>query len=62
MTHRFSNADPVHRPHDLRSIIRWALTDRLSGRRRPRPPGPTAPRVAPDRDLSRAVIRRLADN
>ncbi len=51
MTRRFTNADPEHRPHDARAVVRWALTDRLLGRRRPRPPGQAAPSVAPDLDL-----------
>ncbi len=51
MGKRFSNPDPRHRPHGARAILRWGVWDRLRGRRRPRPPGPPAPRVAPDLDL-----------
>jgi len=48
LPHRFSNADPGHRPHSARAILRWGVWDRLTGRRRVMPPGPAAPRVAPD--------------
>lgn len=51
MPHRYANADPAHRPHGARAILRWAFWDRLTGRRRPQPPGPPAPRVDPDLDL-----------
>jgi len=54
MARRFANLDPRHRPHDARAILRWAVWDRLTGRRRIEPPGPPAPRVEPDRD---AVLR-----
>jgi L-ascorbate metabolism protein UlaG (beta-lactamase superfamily) len=46
---RFANADPRHRPNDWRAVLRWAVFDRLIGRRRIRPPGPAAPWVAVDR-------------
>ncbi len=48
MTRRFANADPRHRFHGPRAILRWAVWDRLRGRRRVRPAGPPAPRVEPD--------------
>ena len=48
MPHRFTNLDPAHRPQNARAILRWGLWDRLTGRRRISPPGPPAPRVAPD--------------
>lgn len=48
MSARFANPDPRHRFHDARAIIRWGVWDRLSGRRRVRPPGPPAPWVEAD--------------
>lgn len=48
MTRRFTNLDPAHRPHDAGAVFRWAVLDRLTGRRRVEPAGPPAPRVAPD--------------
>jgi L-ascorbate metabolism protein UlaG (beta-lactamase superfamily) len=53
MHDRYANADPAHRPHGARAVLRWAVTDRLLGRRRRRPPGPPAPQVAPDLELVR---------
>jgi L-ascorbate metabolism protein UlaG (beta-lactamase superfamily) len=49
MSQRYSNTDPRHLPHDMKAVFRWGVLDRLSGRRRIRPPGPPAPHVAPDR-------------
>jgi L-ascorbate metabolism protein UlaG (beta-lactamase superfamily) len=46
---RYANSDPAHRPHDARAVLRWAVWDRLRGRRRVGPAGPPAPRVEPDR-------------
>ncbi|HEX4951821.1 MAG TPA: MBL fold metallo-hydrolase [Thermoanaerobaculia bacterium] len=40
---RFTNLDPAHRPQPLPTVLRWALWDRLTGRRRIQPPGPPAP-------------------
>lgn len=51
MAHRYSNQDPTHRPHGPAAILRWGITDRLRGRRRPQPPGPAAPIVDPDFEL-----------
>jgi L-ascorbate metabolism protein UlaG (beta-lactamase superfamily) len=51
LAHRYCNEDPKHRPHGPGAILRWGLTDRLLGRRRPQPPGPPAPIVRPDPDL-----------
>jgi L-ascorbate metabolism protein UlaG (beta-lactamase superfamily) len=51
MNHWYRNADPAHGPHRAGAVLRWAVTDRLRGRRRPRPPGPGAPRVEPDLEL-----------
>jgi hypothetical protein len=45
---RFHNLDPRHRPHGWRAVARWAIGDRLLGRRRVEPAGPGAPRVPPD--------------
>jgi L-ascorbate metabolism protein UlaG (beta-lactamase superfamily) len=33
------------------AIVRWAITDRLLGRRRTQPPGPAAPSTVPDLEL-----------
>jgi len=51
LARRYSNEDPNHRPHGPGAILRWGITDRLLGRRRPQPPGPPAPIVQPDLDL-----------
>jgi L-ascorbate metabolism protein UlaG (beta-lactamase superfamily) len=51
LAHRFHNMDPDHRPHGAGAILRWGITDRLLGRRRPQPPGPPSPIVQPDLDL-----------
>ncbi len=40
---RFANFDPAHRPHPLPTVLRWAVWDRLTGRRHVLPPGPPAP-------------------
>jgi L-ascorbate metabolism protein UlaG (beta-lactamase superfamily) len=48
VNHRFTNPDPDHRPHGAAAVFRWAIGDRLRGRRKPRPPGPPAPFAAPD--------------
>ncbi|MFQ5350472.1 MAG: MBL fold metallo-hydrolase, partial [Thermoanaerobaculia bacterium] len=53
MPRRFANADPRHRFHDARAILRWGVWDRLSGRRRVRPAGPPAPWVEPDAERIR---------
>ena len=45
---RYANVDPLHRFQDARAIWRWGVWDRLTGRRRVRPPGPPAPRREPD--------------
>ena len=55
MGRRFANQDPRHRFHDGRAILRWAVWDRLRGRRRVRPAGSPAPWVEPDAER----IRRL---
>ncbi len=47
----YTHLDPSHRPHRLRTIARWAIFDRLAGKRRLSPPGPGAPRVPPDLEL-----------
>jgi L-ascorbate metabolism protein UlaG (beta-lactamase superfamily) len=53
MPRRFANLDPRHRPQGLAAAFRWGVWDRLTGRRKVAPPGPPAPRVAPDRALLR---------
>jgi len=50
VAHRFQNLNPNHRPHGPGAILRWGITDRLLGRRRPQAPGPPAPIVRPDID------------
>jgi L-ascorbate metabolism protein UlaG (beta-lactamase superfamily) len=51
LAHRYQNADPSHRPHGPAAIIRWGITDRLTGRRKRSPIGPPAPHVQPDLEL-----------
>ena len=48
MSRRYANLDPRHVPHGFREVFRWAVLDRLTGRRRVAPAGAPAPRVAPD--------------
>ncbi len=48
MPARYSNLDPTHRPHRLGAVLRWAVWDRLTGRRRIAPAGLPAPAVAAD--------------
>ena len=48
MARRYGNIDPRHRFHDAGAILRWGVWDRLTGRRRVRPPGPPAPWVEPN--------------
>lgn len=43
MAHRFANPDPRHLPHGPAAVWRWAVGDRLRGRRRIAPAGPPAP-------------------
>src|SRR6185436_2329152 len=45
MSKRYANLDPRHAPHGIGAVFRWAVLDRLTGRRRVAPPGPPAPRV-----------------
>lgn len=53
MARTFSNLDPEHSPNDFGEFLRWALLDRLTGRRRRRPPGPAARQVPASLDLVR---------
>lgn len=55
MGRRFQNLNPEHRPRNLREVIRWAILDRLTGRRKVAAPGPPAPRVEPDLELIQAA-------
>ncbi len=43
---RFQNLNPEHQPQNLASVFRWAVWDRLRGKRHIRHPGPPAPAVA----------------
>ena len=49
----YTDLDPGHRPHGLKAALRWGIVDRLTGARQISPPGPGAPRVAPDLELIR---------
>lgn len=51
---RFRNLDPRHRGPTSWQVFRWAVLDRLLGRRRPSPPGPAAPIVSADCELIQA--------
>lgn len=51
VNHRFSNPNLDHRPHGAAAILRWGILDRLARKRVRRPPGPPAPRAAPNLDL-----------
>ena len=44
----YTHFDPEHQPQPFSQVFRWAVLDRLTGRRKVAPPGPPAPRVAPD--------------
>lgn len=48
---RFHNLDPRHSGPSHWQVFRWAIADRVLGLRRPAPPGPPAPAVAPDLEL-----------
>jgi L-ascorbate metabolism protein UlaG (beta-lactamase superfamily) len=48
---RYRNLDPRHRPHGFADVFRWAVWERLVGRRSIDAPGLPAPAVAPDLDL-----------
>lgn len=48
---RYRNLDPRHRRPSLWAVFRWAVLDRLTGRRKPGPPGPPAPFVSADMSL-----------
>lgn len=50
MAERFRNLDPAHAPHGFADVFRWSVLDRLTARRKVAPPGPPAPRVAPNLD------------
>lgn len=43
MARRFANLDPSHAPHGWRAVFRWAVLDRVTGRRKVAPPGHAAP-------------------
>ncbi len=47
----YTHLDPDHRPHGLRTVVRWGIFDRLTGARKIAPPGPGAPVAAPDLEL-----------
>jgi len=51
MPNRYANLDPRHVPHGLGEVFRWSILDRLTGRRRIAPAGPSAPRVPSDREV-----------
>lgn len=44
----YTHFDPDHPPVPLAKVWRWAVADRLRGRRKIAPPGPPAPQAAPD--------------
>jgi L-ascorbate metabolism protein UlaG (beta-lactamase superfamily) len=54
---RFRNADGSG-PHPLSNVLRWALFDRLRGKRRRSPARAEVPRVAPDLDRLRTPPAR----
>lgn len=47
----FTNCDPDHPPVTFPRFFRWAIWDRVRGRRRIEKPGPPAPQVKPDLEL-----------
>ncbi len=49
----YTDLDPGHRPHGLKTAVRWGIVDRLTGARKIAPPGPGAPQVDPDLELIR---------
>lgn len=48
MARRYANLDPGHLPNGFKDFLRWALLDRLTGKRRRRAAGPGAPQVPVD--------------
>jgi L-ascorbate metabolism protein UlaG (beta-lactamase superfamily) len=50
MSRRYRNLDARHVPNGWGALLRWAIVDRLLGRRRTDGPGPPAPVVEPDLD------------
>ena len=51
---RFRNPDPRHRGPTRWQVFRWAVVDRVLGRRKPAPPGPPASSVDVDHALIQA--------
>ena len=47
----YTDCDPDHPPVPLTRVLRWALLDRLRGRRHVSPPGEPAPQARPDLKL-----------
>lgn len=45
---RFRNLEPPHEPQSMGAVLKWALVDRVAGRRRRSPRRAEMPRVEPD--------------
>ena len=45
---RYRNLEPPHEPQSMRSVLKWAVVDRIAGRRRASPRRAEVPRVEPD--------------
>jgi L-ascorbate metabolism protein UlaG (beta-lactamase superfamily) len=45
---RYRNLEPPHEPQGMRELLKWALLDRVAGRRRSAPRRAEVPRVEPD--------------
>jgi L-ascorbate metabolism protein UlaG (beta-lactamase superfamily) len=45
---RYANLDPAHRPHDLGAVFRWAVWDKMLGRRRKSPGRVPVPQLSND--------------
>src|SRR5262245_39104964 len=51
---RYRNLEPPYDPHSMGTVLKWAVADKLLGRRRRSPRKAAVPVVEPDRALIRS--------